>query len=170
MSCLIKTSSLFLLIAVIFVTGCQQPKQDPSQELKPVVDKFVEIWNNGNLDELDAIFDPGFVRIVNQTPIVKGVDGLKKVMAGFRTAFPDLKLTIDNEVYTENSAVARWTFSATNTGPGDIPPTGKSVEIWGLDMLQFVNGKISKQMVAYDEKSLLEQLGFTMMPMASEKK
>ena len=160
------TVSLLLAIAVVFATGCQQ-QQDHSKELKSVVDKFVEVWNNGNYDELDAIFDPDFVRIVNQQTEVKGVDGLKKVMSGFRTAFPDLKLTIDNEVYTENSAVARWTFSATNTGPGDIPPTGKFVEIWGLDMLQFVNGKISKQMVAYDEKSLLEQLGFTMMPPAA---
>jgi steroid delta-isomerase-like uncharacterized protein len=152
-----------LLIAFIFISGCQQQKPDASKELKPLADKFVEVWNNGNYDELDALLDPGFVRSVNQIPDVEGVDGMKKVMSGFRTAFPDLKITIDNEVYAENSAAVRWTFSGTNTGPGDMPPTGKSVEIWGLEILHFVNGKISKQILAYDEKSLLEQLGFTMM-------
>lgn len=155
--------NLSVLISFIFIAGCQQQKPDASKELKPLVDKFVEVWNNGNYDELDALLDPGFVRSVNQIPDVEGVDGMKKVMSGFRTAFPDLKITIVNEVYAENSAAVRWTFSGTNTGPGDMPPTGKSVEIWGLEILHFVNGKISKQILAYDEKSLLEQLGFTMM-------
>jgi hypothetical protein len=45
---ILKTGSLFLLIAVIFTTGCQQPKPDASKELKPLADKFVEVWNNGN--------------------------------------------------------------------------------------------------------------------------
>ena len=174
MKSLIKKALLLnlfsLILAIVLFAGCQQQKPDASEELKPLADKFVEVWNNGNYDELDAIFDPGFVRIVNQKPDVKGVDGLKKVISGFRTAFPDLKLTIDNEVYAENRAAVRWTFSGTNTGPGEIPPTGKSVNIWGLEILHFVNGKISKQIIAYDEKSLLEQLGFTMMPPAAENK
>jgi len=157
-----------LLIAFIFISGCQQQKPDASKELKPVVDKYIEVWNNGNYDELDAIFNSDFVRIVNQIPDVKGVDGLKKVMSGFRTAFPDLKITIDNEVYAENSAAVRWAFSGTNTGPGEMPPTGKSVDIWGLDILHFVNGKISKQILAYDNQSFMEQLGFTMMAPTSD--
>ncbi len=157
-----------LIISFVLFAGCQQQKSDASQELKPVVDKYIEVWNNGNYDELDAIFNSDFVRIVNQIPDVKGVDGLKKVMSGFRTAFPDLKITIDNEVYAENSAAVRWAFSGTNTGPGEMPPTGKSVDIWGLDILHFVNGKISKQILAYDNQSFMEQLGFTMMAPTSD--
>lgn len=160
----LKLNLSAMIIAIIFIAGCQQPKPDASQELKPLVDKFVEVWNNGNYDELDSIFDPGFVRTENELPDVQGVDGLKKVISGFRTAFPDLKLTVNDEVYAENSAAVHWTFSGTNTGPGEMPPTGKSVNIWGLEILHFVNGKISKQMVTYDEKPLLVQLGFTIVP------
>lgn len=57
---ILKSGLLFFVIALIFSSGCQQ-QQDHSKELKSVVDKFVEVWNNGNYDELDAIFDPGFV-------------------------------------------------------------------------------------------------------------
>ena len=160
---ILKVGSLFLIIAVIFATGCQQQKPDTSQELKPIIDKYVEVWNNGNFDELDAIFDPNILRIVNQIPDVQGVDGMKKVMSGFRTSFPDLRLTIDNEIYAENSAAVRRAFSGTNTGPGEMPPTGKSVSAWGISILHFANGKLTKEMVAYDNQSFMEQLGFTMI-------
>jgi len=161
---ILKTGSLFLLIAVIFTTGCQQQKPDASQELKPVVDKFVEVWNNANYDELDAIVDPGFVRTVNHIPDVQGLDGIKNVMTGFRTTYPDFKITINNEVYAENSVAVRWTFSGTNTGPGDMPPTGKYVDIWGISILHFANGKLTKEIVSYDNQAFMEQLGFTMTP------
>ena len=157
-----------LLIAFIFISGCQQQKSDASQELKPVVDKFVEVWNNGSYDELDAIFNSDFVRIVNQIPDVQGVDGMKKVISGFRTSFPDLKLTIDDEIYGENSVAVRWAFSGTNTGPGEMPPTGKSVSAWGIAIFQFANGKITEERVAYDNQSFMEQLGFTLMAPFSE--
>jgi hypothetical protein len=52
-------------------------------------------------------------------------------MSGFRTAYPDLKIVLSDEVYSENKAAALWTFTGTNTGPGEMPPTGKSVKIWG---------------------------------------
>ena len=157
-----------LILTIVFFAGCQQQKPDASKELKPLTDKFVEVWNNGNYDELDALLDPGFVRSVNQIPDVEGVDGMKKVMSGFRTSFPDLRLTIDNEIYAENSAAVRWAFSGTNTGPGEMPPTRKSVSAWGISILHFANGKLTKEIVAYDNQSFMEQLGFTMMQPTSD--
>lgn len=157
-----------MIITFVFIAGCQQQKLDASQELKPIVDKYIEVWNNGNFDELDAICDPKIVRIVNQIPDVQGVDGMKKVISGFRTSFPDLRITIDNEIYAENSVAIRWAFSGTNTGPGEMPPTGKSVSAWGIAIYHFTNGKITETRVAYDNQSFMEQLGFTMMEPSDE--
>ena len=169
---ILKTSSLFLIIALIFTIGCQQPKPDPSVELKPIIDKYVEIWNNGNVDELNSIFDPNFVRNQNNLPEVDGIDGLKNLIIANRTAYPDLKITADNDnmVYGENMAAGRWIFTGTNTGPGEMPPTGKSVKFWGISIFHFANGKITTELVANDNQSLMEQLGFTMMPSAQMKK
>jgi steroid delta-isomerase-like uncharacterized protein len=161
---LLKAGSLFLVITFVVSTGCQQQKRDPSQELKPIADKLVEVWNDGNLDSLDSIIDPSFVRTVNKMPDVKGIDGFKKVISGLRTAYPDLKLSIDNEIYSENSLAYRWVLAGTNTGPGEMPPTGKSYNNWGLTIIYFANGKITRQIVAYDEKTFFEQQGYTMMP------
>ena len=166
----LKTGSLFLLIAVLFATGCQQPKPDPSVEMKPIVDKLEDAWNGRNIDALDAIFAPDFVRIVNNQPEANGVEGYKKAIADFRTAYPDLKLTLDNTLYAENGGVTRWVLTGTNTGPGQMPSTGKSVNIWGLSIVHIANGKVTKEIVAFDNQDLMEQLGFTMMPPAAGKK
>ena len=152
-----------LTVTFAFIAGCQQHKPDASQELRPLVDKYVEVWNNGNVDELDAIMDINFVRNADASS-AEGLDNLRKLVTGTRTAFPDIKLVLNNEIYTENSFAARFSFTATNTGPGEMPPTGKSVEVWGVVIANFANGKMTEEWVGYNNQSFMEQLGFTMMP------
>ena len=167
---ILKAGSLFLLIAVVFTAVCQQQKSDPSVELKPVVDQFINIWNDGNLEDLDAIIDPSFVRTENEAPEVSGLEGLKKVMTGYRTAYPDIKIVSEEEIYAENKATVRWRFTGTNSGPGEIPPTGIKVEFWGETILHFSNGKLTAEIVAFDQRPVLEQLGYTITPPVFDKK
>ena len=163
----IITISLLLAITVIFTAGCQQ-QQDHSEELKPIVERGIEVWNTGNLDAVDELWAPNVVRSANQLPEVEGIDGYKDVITSFRTAYPDSKLTIDEEVYSKNKVILRWTYTGTNTGEGEMPPTGKQIEIWGISILHFDNGKITREYVAFDNQPLLEQLGFTMNPPSEE--
>lgn len=167
---IMKAGVLLILVAVLFTTGCQQPKPDPSVELKPLLDKGLAIWNNGNLDEVAELWDPNVVRTANQLPDVKGLDAIKNVIKSFRASFPDSKLTSDEEIYAENKITFRWTLTGTNTGPGEMPPTGKQIKIWGISILHFANGKLTREFVSFDNQALMEQLGFTMMPPAAEKK
>lgn len=162
--------NLSFIAAFVLLAGCQQQKPDPSEEMKPIVDKLADAWNGRNIDALDAIFAPDFVRIVNNQPEANGVEGYKKAIADFRTAYPDLKLTLDNTLYAENGGATRWVLTGTNTGPGQMPPTGKSVNIWGLSIVHITNGKVTKEIVAYDNQVLMEQLGYTMMPVSTEGK
>jgi steroid delta-isomerase-like uncharacterized protein len=97
-------------------------------------------------------------------PDVEGIEGLKAVINSFRTAFPDAKLIVEEEIYSENKAIIRWRFTGTNTGEGETPATGNQIEIWGISILQFEDGKLTREDVAFDNQSLMEQLGFTMVP------
>jgi len=159
-----------IAISLMILSGCQQQKPDPSQELKPLTDKYVEVWNNGNLDELDAIMDSNYIYHSNKLPAVNGIDGLKKVISSFRTAYPDLKLILEDELFSENKAAGRWHITGTNTGAGEMPPTGKSVDFWGIAILHVANGKLKEEWTASDNQSLMEQLGYIMMPPAAPKK
>jgi predicted ester cyclase len=158
-----------IILAFIALSGCQQQK-DYSKELKPIGEKLVDAWNGINIDSLDSIFDPGFVRTVNQAPDVNGVEGFKKAITDFRTAYPDLKLTIDNEVYSKDAIAVRWAITGTNTGNGEMPPTGKAINIWGESILHLSNGKLVREVVAYNNQALMEQLGYTMTPPSGEMK
>lgn len=163
--------NLSVLIVFVFIAGCQQPKPDPSVELKPVVDKYIEAWNNGNFDLFNTIFDSNYVHHENQSPEIQGIEGIEKLISGFRTAYPDGKLVLEEEIYSENKSVGRWVYTGTNTGPGQMPSTGKSVSMWGVSILHFANGKITEEWASFDTQSLMEQLGYKMMlPVEGKKK
>ena len=49
-----------------------------------------------------------------------------------------------------------------------MPPTGKQIKIWGISILHFANGKLTREYVSFDNQPLMEQLGFTMVPMAAD--
>jgi steroid delta-isomerase-like uncharacterized protein len=161
-------STLAILVLTLLASGQESAKADPAKELKPILDKGIAIWNNGNLDQVGEVWDESVVRSVNQLPDVKGVEGMKKVISGFRSAYPDAKLTADEVIFAENKATLRWTFTGTNTGPGEMPPTGKQIKIWGITVLHFANGKVAREIVAYNQQALMEQLGFTMTPPSGE--
>lgn len=137
-----------IVVTLISITGCQRSKPDPSKEFQPIVDKYVEIWNSGNLSELDAIMDSNYVRTANSEPNVEGLEGQKKLITAYKTAYPDYELTFDKKIYSDSNAAFHWVFKGTNTGPGQIPPTGKLVVVWGLTILDFANGKITRELVS----------------------
>ena len=125
-----KINFLMLIMVFALLGGChQEQKPDPSQELKPIIDKYAELWNTGNVSELDAIMDPDFIYHSDKLPAVNGIDGIKKVKTSFRTAYPDLKLVVEDDLFSENEAVGRWKITGTNTGTGEMPLTEKSVDI-----------------------------------------
>jgi len=152
-----------VLLITIFVAGCQQ-QTDYSKELKPLFDKYYDVWRTGNLDELDAIVDPNFVRHSDPGTSAVGLENLKKLITVFRTAYPDLKLVSNEEIYSENKFAGRWTLTATNTGPGEMPPTGKEIKIWGINIIHFESGKIVEEWDGFDNVPFMEQLGYTMVP------
>ena len=163
-----KIVSLGLVTLFFIASGCQQP--DASKELKPITDAYVEAWNTGNLDPLDAIIDSQFVRHVSSASKTGAVDldSLKRVISNFRTTYPDFHLTLDEEIFVGDKSVGRWTYTATNTGPGGILPTGMKITTTGISILHFKNGKIIEEWAESDNLTAMLQLGFTLTPPSAD--
>ncbi len=159
----LKASSLFLVMSFVILSGCQQ-QPDYSKELKPIFDKYFEIWEKPNLDVLDAIMDANFVRHADAGTSVKSRDELKKAIAELKNNFSDIKVVSEEEIFTENKFAGRWTMTATHTA------SGKPIKQWGNNIIHFKDGKIVEEWDAFDNQTLMEQLGFTMNPPAAEKK
>jgi len=59
---------------------------------------FEEVWNQGKLDVIDEIHDAGFVKHIPGNPDIHGPEGLKQSVSMFRTAFPDVQFTIEDQI------------------------------------------------------------------------
>ena len=131
-----------------------------------IVDALIAGWNDGNLDGLDAALDANYVR---KAPAALNSDAaslaeFKEVVTKFRGAFPDAHVTIDEVHYIDNRAFFRWTFTGTNTGPGDFPVTGKAVSVSGSTHCRFSGGKLTEELVFFDSLDMLIQLGLAEAP------
>ncbi|OGU51898.1 MAG: hypothetical protein A2315_06400 [Ignavibacteria bacterium RIFOXYB2_FULL_35_12] len=166
---MLKAGSMFIIMTFLISTGCQQ-QPDYSKELKPIFDKYYEVWKTGNVDELDAIIDPSFMRHADAGSSAKSLDELKKVITEFKNTFSDVKLVSEEEIFTENKFAGRWSFTGKTTGSGERSSNGKSVSQWGINIIHFKDGKIIEEWDGFDNVPMLEQLGFVMTPPATEKK
>ena len=98
-----------------------------------------------------------------------GPDGARQFFLGWAGAFPD-SLTETTTVIAEGDQVAmEFIGRGTQTGPlpspgGDIPPTGKAVEIYFVLFLVFKNGKVARQRLYFDGAGMMRQLGVTSAP------
>ena len=120
---------------------------------------FEEMESQGNLDVADDIFANDFV---NHTPFgeMHGPEGAKQFVSKLRTAFPDLQVTVKDQIAEGDKVATHWTARGTHKAKfQNIPPTGKQIEIRGIVISQIANGKIVEQWGNPDVLGLMQQLG-----------
>ena len=120
-----------------------------------------EAWNQGNLAVLDQIVAPTFVRHAPGTPREwRGLEGIRQFITVFRTAFPDLRITVD-DVVTEGEKVAyRGTGRGTHRGELlGVAPTGRAVTVTYTVIARVAGGQFQEDWLDFDALGLLQQLG-----------
>ena len=133
-----------------------------SEANKNVVRRLVEeVWNKGNLPVTEELFAPNYIHHDASTPDVGlGPDSEKKRAALYRTAFPDMRLTIEDIIAEGDSVTARWSCRGTHKGDlSGIAPTGKQFTISGMTIARFANGKLAEGWVNWDALGMMQQLG-----------
>src|SRR6266516_2389300 len=108
---------------------------------------FQEFWDQKNLAVADELLAANHVDHTPGSPpgLPPGPEGLKQFAAVYFTAFPDLRITIDDLVAEGDKVVTRWTTRATHQGDlMGIPPTGKQVTITGITIDRIAGGKIAE--------------------------
>ncbi len=106
---------------------------------------FEEALNTGNLAIIDGLFASQFVdhSTLEQVP---GPEGVKEYFAQVRGGFPDIRVTIDDLIATEDKVVVRTTWHATHQGLYEgIEPTGKQVKRTMLQIFRISDGKIQEE-------------------------
>jgi steroid delta-isomerase-like uncharacterized protein len=76
-------------------------------------------------------------------------------------AFPDFDIAVDRIVGDDSAAVVQWHAAGTFSGGKfqGIEPTGKRVQIRGVDVMEFAEGRYVHNTIYYDGASFARQIG-----------
>jgi steroid delta-isomerase-like uncharacterized protein len=126
---------------------------------------FTEIINRGNLALADTLVAPSYVYHGPGGLELRGPEGFKQLVTMYRTAFPDLNLTIDDILTEGDKVVTRWTGRGTHKGNlASLTATGRTATVAGILISRLSNGKIAEDHESFDELGMLRQLGVTTIP------
>lgn len=102
-----------------------------------------EAINSGNLDALHEVFAP---TVIDRDPAPDqdaGPEGFIHFFTGFRAAFPDLNIAVEQLVADEENVAIAYTITGTHKGDFlGVPATGRQIKARGVQIARFQNGQI----------------------------
>ena len=127
---------------------------------------YDDAWNKHNPAVGDEIYAADWV---DSSPPIPGIaqtrDGLKQFMGLYLLAYPDVRITVEDQLVEGDRVVTRWTGRGTQTGQlMEFPPTGKKVAVPGVQIDRFSGGKIVESWTLFDQLGMLQQLGAVPAP------
>jgi steroid delta-isomerase-like uncharacterized protein len=122
---------------------------------------FEEIMSQGDLDAIEQVFaadyhdhDPA-----NEDD-TRGHDGVRQEVSMYRSAFPDLGFTVEDQLAEGDEVASRWIARGTHDGElMGIPPTGNQVTVHGITIHRFADGKIQEGWWNWDVLGVMRQVG-----------
>ena len=128
---------------------------------------FPKAWNEGDFSVAEKVLSPD---VVDHFDNNKGIEAFKHVILGFRAAFPDVHLTVEDEIAEGDKVVHRWSMTGTHKGPlFGIPPTGKKATWTGITIARFAGGKLVERWANVDVLGILQQIGVIPPPPGAPK-
>jgi steroid delta-isomerase-like uncharacterized protein len=121
---------------------------------------FVEqVFNQGQIEKSDLYFAPDFIDHAPWPGKSADVAGFKAGLAEMRSAFPDLKVTIERTVSEGDLVVVHMTMSGTHRGDYmGAKPSGKTFKVEAIDIVRVKNGRFTEHWGIFDA-AMMAQLG-----------
>lgn len=118
-----------------------------------------EVWDEGDLDALERFLSPDFKRHVSPTLPPLDRDGQIERLRGFRSAFPDITLTVEDLVAGDDRVAFRSTIRGTHRGPlAGMAPTEKQITVALVDIVRIESELFVEQWGGPDMSDLFRQL------------
>lgn len=122
--------------------------------------RFVDdILNHGRFETMAELVHPDYRYHGPDGGRIAGRDGLQELIAGFRSAFPDLHARITTEVADGRHVAATMLLTGTHKGDFDgMPPTGRQLELPIAIVTSFADQQIIEDREFYDTATMVAQL------------
>jgi steroid delta-isomerase-like uncharacterized protein len=146
------SASLFLVAGSLFASSLQEQNKAIAKRA------FDEILSHGRFELADQLYAKDFVNhgIHRNATLEEDQAALK----GWHQAFSDIAIVPEKLIAEGDLVTVYWIARGTNTGTGNgLPATGKKAELAGITIWRIVDGKIKEEWSAFDQLSLMRQLG-----------
>jgi steroid delta-isomerase-like uncharacterized protein len=131
-----------------------------SEQNKTIVRRlFEEPWT-GNLDAIDELVANDYVGYDPASPEpLRGPEGVKEFISTYRAAFPDARITVEQQLAEGDLVATRWSGRGTHEGElMGISPTGKRVTVSGLTISRLEDGEVVEEFQNWDTFGMMQQL------------
>ena len=120
---------------------------------------FEEAWSRGDFSVLDEVESDEIVFHYNGSTMTTDIESLPFLVGQWRTAFPDLELTVRHVVEQDDIVAVSLTLTGTHRGDWwAIPPTDRAVSAEEMMFFRFEDGALVEMWEVFDELGLRNQL------------
>ncbi len=136
-----------------------------TQELEHVLEQWAVAWSSNDVERLLPLFtDNVDYEDVPFAAASHGRDALRDIAAGTFAAFADMKFELKSRFVAADgkSGTIEWVWRGRQTQdfPG-MPATNKPFEVRGTTVVEFTDGKISRNSDYWDLATYLKQVGLS---------
>jgi steroid delta-isomerase-like uncharacterized protein len=137
-----------------------------AEENKTTMRRYLDVFEQGNIDLLDELLAPDYVNRTPATPdLPTGPEGVKGVVSMFRSAMPDLRVVVEDMIAEGDKVATRYTLEGTHEGElFGVPPTGQRLSIKSMTVERVSDGKIREHWRVTDNLDMMQQLGVVSEP------
>jgi serine phosphatase RsbU (regulator of sigma subunit) len=132
----------------------------PAEENKAIFRRYVEeVPNRGNLEVADEIFGRYVAHQADGSTLERGPEDVKRFTEEYRSAFPDWRISIDEQIAEGDKVVNRVTLRGTHQRRfRDMEPTGREVALKAVTIFRFSpEGKVVETWDYFDQLRLVRQ-------------
>jgi steroid delta-isomerase-like uncharacterized protein len=130
-----------------------------SEENKAIARRFLdELWNRSNFELVDQMLASDYDG--HSSTVIRGPEGAMAFIPRLRSAFPDLRFTVLDQIAEEDKVATRWKLDGTHEGEFQgVPPSGERMEMTGITILRIASGKLIEGWTNEDLLGMMQQLG-----------
>ncbi len=151
-----KNVCVILVVVLLAMSGCAQVDKTADANGALAMRIANEVWNDGNMDVVDEILAPNYVRHNPKSwepAMVDGPEAFKEYVGMVHDMYPDFKLEVHNRMASGDMVASNWTVTGTHK------ESGKPISVDGLVMTRYENGKAVEEWMTFDTLSLAKQIG-----------
>ncbi|MEP7271249.1 MAG: ester cyclase [Acidobacteriota bacterium] len=131
-------------------------EDDRLSTLRGFAEAYTAAWCSQDAASVASFYEEAGTLTINGEEPAVGPEAIQAAAQGFMTAFPDLKVFLDDLLVKDNATVYHWTLDGTNSGPGG---SGRAVRISGFEEWQIgPSGLIAKSRGYFDSAEYRRQI------------